>query len=376
MAGKGGKATAAKAADKDKGKKSSGPVARSSRAAPQEKSAPKKDVYQLFAEKVRDNKQLESRWAIMQETRVEYFRGKDFTIFIKNHPEAREILGPDKDLEVEDIVNTLLTKNLVIRCDRVMKTVRPGKKKLSSWPAHLEIHNEQVFTENDGFFAWMFLKRRTLWQTILSFVWPLFALAVCLFPVYPYQCKIVVLYSCAGALLCIVSILLLRAAIFGILWVLLGKRVWFFPNINAEETTFRELVRFLPEKDEGERPKWTSRLFYALVTVLVILLLRHHAPDEAARARYQKKVSNIIDDVLEWSPKLAISGMIEKHTGVNMTEASNYTSGAGNNHVPPSTEGKATEEGPVMDADEDTESNSDEIHDNPNADDTTKSREV
>jgi hypothetical protein len=69
---------------------------------------------------------------------------------------------------------------------------------------------EQVFTENDGFYAWMFLKRRTLWQTILSFVWPLFALAVCLFPVYPYQCKIVVLYSCAGALLFIVSLLLCK----------------------------------------------------------------------------------------------------------------------------------------------------------------------
>lgn len=376
MAGKGAKATAAKAADKDKGKKASGPVSRSSRTAPQENLAPKKDVYQLFAEKVRDNKQLESRWAIMQETRVEYFRGKDFTTFIKNHPEVREILGPDKDLEVEDIVNTLLTKNLVIRCDRVMKTVRPGKKKLSSWPAHLEIHNEQVFTENDGFFAWMFLKRRTLWQTILSFVWPLFALAVCLFPVYPYQCKIVVLYSCAGALLFIVSILLLRAAIFGILWVLLGKRVWFFPNINAEETTFRELVRFWPEKDDGERPKWTSRLFYALVTVLVILLLRHHAPDEAARARYQKKVSNIIDDVLEWSPKLAISGMIEKHTVSNMTEASNYTGGAGCSHMPPSTGGKATEEGPYMYSDGDIEASSDEIQNNLNADDTTRSREA
>ena len=76
-----------------------------------------------------------------------------------------------------------------------------------------------------------------------------------------------------------------RAAIFGVLWVLLGKRVWFFPNINAEETTFRELVRFWPVKDEGEQPKWTSRLFYATVALLVILLLRHHAPDEAARAR-------------------------------------------------------------------------------------------
>ena len=76
----------------------------------------------------------------MQETRVEYFRRKDFTTFMKTHPEVGEILGPDKYMEAEDIVNTLLSKNLVIRCDRVWKTVRPGKRKLSSWPAHLEIH--------------------------------------------------------------------------------------------------------------------------------------------------------------------------------------------------------------------------------------------
>lgn len=36
--------------------------------------------------------------------------------------------------------------------------------------------------------------------------------------------------------------------------------------------------------------------------------------------RYQKRVSNIIDDVLEWSPSLALSGMIEKQTVVNITE--------------------------------------------------------
>ncbi|KAJ4755559.1 Translocation protein sec62 [Rhynchospora pubera] len=289
---------------------------------PSKKGAQTKDVYQLFAEKVRDNKQLPSRWAIMQETRVEYFRGKDFTVFMKNHPEIREILGADKRLDVDEIVNTLLSKHLLVRCDRLVKTVRPGKKKLSSWPAHLEIHTEQEFSENDGFFAWTFMKRRTLWQTILSFLWPLLALAICLFPVYPYQCKIVVLYSCAGALLFIVTILIFRAAIFGLLWILLGKRIWFFPNINAEETTFRELVRFWPEKDEEEPPKWTSRVFYALVAVVFILLLRHHAPDEAARARYHKKVSNIIDDVLDWSPKLALSGMMDTKSVVNATERS------------------------------------------------------
>ncbi|XP_020574753.1 uncharacterized protein LOC110020836 [Phalaenopsis equestris] len=287
--------------------------------------AEKKDVYQIFAEKVRDNKQLKSRWAIMQETRVEYFRGKDFPVFLRDHREVKEILGADKELDVEEIVNILLSKNLIVRCDRVVKTVRPGKKKLSSWPAHLEIHNEQVFSKEDAFFAWTFMKRRALWQTILSFLWPLVALAMCLFPVYPYQVKIVVLYSCAGALLLIITLLSIRALIFGVLYVVLGKRIWFFPNINAEETTFGELVRFCPKKEEGEPPKWTSRLFYAVVSVLVILLLRHHAPDEAARARYHTKVSNIIDEMLEWSPKLALSGMLEKQqTMVNTTEKSHW----------------------------------------------------
>ncbi|KAK8933387.1 hypothetical protein KSP39_PZI015359 [Platanthera zijinensis] len=297
--------------------------------------AAKKDPYQNFAEKVRDNKQLKSRWAIMQETRVEYFRGKDFPVFLRDHPEVKEILGPDKDLDAEDIIYTLLTKNLIVRSDRVVKTVRPGKKKLSSWPAHLEIHTDQSFSKDDSFFAWTFMKRRALWQTILSFLWPLVALAMCLFPVYPYQVKIVVLYSCAGALLFIVAMLLIRAAAFGTLYVILGKRIWFFPNINAEETTFRDLIRFWPKKEGCDQPpKWTARLFYAAVSILVILLLRHHAPDEAARARYQTKVSNIIDEMLEWSPKLALSGMLEKQQAVvNGTEGRRIIDGARSSDV-------------------------------------------
>ncbi|KAK0606026.1 hypothetical protein LWI29_033325 [Acer saccharum] len=297
---------------------------------PPRKQAAKKDVFQLFAEKVRDHKDLVSRWAVLQETRVEYYRGKDFVSFLKNHPELKEILESDRNLETEDIANALLRKNLLVRCDRVVKTLRPGKKKLSTWPAHLEIFPDQVFSENDAFFAWTFVKRRPLWQTLLSFCWPVLTLAICLFPVYPHRCKLLILYSCAGILLLILSLLSLRATIFGVLYIILGKRVWFFPNILAEEATLGELFRFCPKKDEEERPKWTARLFYATVAVLAILLLRHHAPDEAARARYQKRVYNIIDDVLEWSPSLALSGMMEKQQNVfNATESNdNFTDGS------------------------------------------------
>ncbi|KAL8545153.1 hypothetical protein ACS0TY_005373 [Phlomoides rotata] len=290
-----------------------------------QKQAVKKDVFQIFAEKVRDHKELESRWAVLQETRVEYFRGKDFISFLRNHPELIALLESDKNLEIEDIANTLLRKNLIVRCDRVVKTVRPGKRKLSTWPAHLEIYSDQVFSDNDAFFAWMFVNRRPLWQTLLSFCWPVLTLAICLFPVYPHQVKLLILYFCAGVLLLILCLLLLRAVVFGVVWILLGKRVWLFPNILAEEATLKELFQFWPQKDEGERPKWTARLFYAMAAVLVILLLRHHAPDEAARLRYQKRVSNIIDDVLEWNPRLALSSMMDKQTVFNVTDSNNVT---------------------------------------------------
>ncbi|CAM8964542.1 unnamed protein product [Rhodiola kirilowii] len=286
---------------------------------PPRKQGSKKDVLQLFAEKVRDHKGLESRWAVLQETRVEYFRGKDFVSFLRNHPDLKDILDADKNIEIDEIGNTLLRKSLLVRCDRVVKTLRPGKKKLSTWPAHLEIYPEQVFSENDAFFAWTFVKRHPLWQTLLSFFWPVLTLAICLFPIYPHQVKLIILYVCAGLLLLILSLLLVRATIFGSMWILLGKRVWFFPNILAEEATLGELFRFWPKKDDEEKPKWTARLFYAIVAVLVILLLRHHAPDEAARARYQKRVYNIIDDVLEWSPTLALSGMMDKQPTVDNT---------------------------------------------------------
>lgn len=104
-----------------------------------QKQSTAKDVFQLFAEKVRDHKELESRWAVLHETRIEYFRGKGFVGLLRSHPELKDVLGSEKSLEVEDIANILLRKSLLVRCDRVVKTVRPGKKKLSTWPAHLEI---------------------------------------------------------------------------------------------------------------------------------------------------------------------------------------------------------------------------------------------
>jgi translocation protein SEC62 len=84
------------------------------------------------------------------------------------------------------------------------------------------ILQDQVFSENDAFFAWTFVKRRPLWQTLLSFFWPVLTLAICLFPVYPHRCKLLILYSCAGVLLLILSLLLCKLSHAYLFYILLN----------------------------------------------------------------------------------------------------------------------------------------------------------
>lgn len=58
-------------------------------------------------------------------------------------------------------------------------------------------------------------------------------------------------------------------------------------------------------------------------------------------------MSNIIDDVLEWSPKLALSGLMENQPPVNITETANNSSDApGPDH---------TEEADLVDGEEEAE---------------------
>ena len=127
------------------------------------------DPVQVFAEKVRDHKELESRWAVLQDTRIEYFKGKDFVSLLQTHTELRPSFSSPTPTAAntsvgggnnagsnnnhsnlnnvgvgieseEDLGNLLLKRKLILRCDRVLKTPRPGKTKLSKWPARLELY--------------------------------------------------------------------------------------------------------------------------------------------------------------------------------------------------------------------------------------------
>ncbi|GJP65148.1 hypothetical protein CLOP_g22052, partial [Closterium sp. NIES-67] len=99
----------------------------------------------------------------------------------------------------------------------------------------------------------MYERQQPVWQTILSFMLPVFTVACCLFPVFPHWCKLTVLYFLLGLIALIFLLLFVRVAIFGVIWLALGKRVWFFPSILAEEGSLAELFRFWPDKDDKRR---------------------------------------------------------------------------------------------------------------------------
>ena len=99
------------------------------------------------------------------------------------------------------------------------------------------MQDDQAFSETDAFFAWTFEKRHPLWQTLLSFFWPVLTLAICLFPVYPHRCKLIVLYSCAGILLMILSLLFGKLCICNMFSVLYFSSVLF----HSDDTLFLAL---------------------------------------------------------------------------------------------------------------------------------------
>ncbi|CAI5490379.1 unnamed protein product, partial [Closterium sp. Naga37s-1] len=149
----------------------------------------------------------------------------------------------------------------------------------------------------------------------------------CLFPVFPHWCKLAVLYFLLGLIALIFLLLFVRVAVFGVIWLAVGKRAWFFPSILAEEGSLAELFRFWPDKDDQPPAKITTRLAVAVMLGFTFWLMVTYAPDQEQRAKYQKKVSNIIDDVLQWKPQM-LAGKTTPAAPVNATSANQTSANA------------------------------------------------
>lgn len=111
---------------------------------------------------------------VVEDRRYEYFRGKDFATYFKQHPEKfsswipdksgesyailhhsnlRPVLavaqlsrsspaeciaaGGDEDAQIKSIIELLVRKGFIRRVDRMYKKPKPGKKRLAKWPKKL-----------------------------------------------------------------------------------------------------------------------------------------------------------------------------------------------------------------------------------------------
>ena len=59
-------------------------------------------------------------------------------------------------------------------------------------------------------------------------------LAACLFPLAPYQIKIVVVYLSMGILVTLMGAILIRGGIAGVTWMAVGRSFWLLPNVLSE----------------------------------------------------------------------------------------------------------------------------------------------
>ena len=81
---------------------------------------------------------------------MEYFRSKDFVELLKKHPGLMAGVLAEDQIAVEEsrasMAAALLLRGLIVRCDRAVKTIRQGRKKLSKWPAKLAVHSVRQTT--------------------------------------------------------------------------------------------------------------------------------------------------------------------------------------------------------------------------------------
>lgn len=90
----------------------------------------------------------------------------------------------------------------------------------------------------DGYYLWLY-NGPTTHRTVVSVLLVLFALAVCMFQLWPYWLKLGVWYLCVTILLAVVGTLALRLLVFFLGWMV-GLDVWLLPRLFDEEAPVKE----------------------------------------------------------------------------------------------------------------------------------------
>mmetsp|Transcript_28214 Transcript_28214/g.79644 ORF Transcript_28214/g.79644 Transcript_28214/m.79644 type:complete len:382 (-) Transcript_28214:130-1275(-) len=295
----------------------------------------KTDPYIELAQHLRTKNGIPWRTGISQGDRVEYFRGKDFITYFKDHPEQLnslpgiEPLKPGRTIEIQvmEVYHQIVRRQLAIRASRLHKKPKPGRKRLVKWPKKLVYEQDQAL-DDDSFYCWTFDRPTSPWLWLGSALMALAVFLLCLFPLAPYSVKISVVYFSMGLLGLIFFILIFRAAIFSFIWVLLGRHFWILPNITSDELgiveSFQPLYAITVGDDGRElpAPQWYSRFGVGIFVATALYGLHEYAPDKGRVKTSLGQAHNSLLDFLNLHEpgmmKIADSGL---NVSMNMSAA-------------------------------------------------------
>ncbi|KAK9806919.1 hypothetical protein WJX72_007432 [[Myrmecia] bisecta] len=269
-----------------------------------QKKAPqqRQDPFKALTDTLRAKHGVPWRGAVLEDRRVDYFRGKDLIAYFKDHPaKIGNFVNQSKpqDEQVIELAEVLLRKGLLVKGNRMFKKPKPGKKRLSKWPKKLVPVRELTFTE-DAFYAWTYDRPASPWLWLGSGLLILVVIGFCLFPLAPNKVKLGVVYCSASLLILIVSTIVVRALLAAVTWISLGKSLWIFPNLLSDEAGLTEafwpLVSF-EEPEEGKETHWVYRAAVGGGLLASCWLVYSYAPDKGA---VRDEVSRAHDQFMEY----------------------------------------------------------------------------
>jgi translocation protein SEC62 len=323
------------------------------------------DPARALAYVLRGNKGPEARSARLEDSRVDYFRGKDLYRALKARPEIIDEYAPkltgvptptaptekDRNKQITAMGQELLKRGYFVKCDRVYKTPRPGRTKRVKFPKflHQVPRAAQTFTEDgEGFYSWTYDQPMSWTFVIISFLVAFMVILMCLFPLSPIWFKKLILYFCLAILGLFFVVGVVRVFVFAVVWIVFGRHFWVLPNITSDEIPIDEVFSPMWAFDDLDangnvvgKISAINRLAAAGSAAAALAALYAIAPEKGSAIKSINRAHGSILDLFDLydTPK-GLAG-----AAANATAAANASDGAGGAKKPAGNETDETAAG-------------------------------